>query len=262
MSRKKKVFITFLIIVVISLCIYLGMKTRYSNKINITVLGKNGYVITTIKNNIIIVDGGDSSNTDILKEIIKEHNNLVTAWITTSPEQDRIGALSNIIKDEKSDIQINNILHNLNYEEDWFDKLNLTQQEKEKMKNNIEIITLGKYRERTTEMGRRAEYYFDNFYITPLEINDTNSNEMADQRAILKIDNTFKNVILFNGVDEKNANIFLENDKDQFDVEAILFNGGKETKNEIRQKIENEVRPKIAESENTEENTKSTIEIW
>ena len=58
------------------------------------------------------------------------------------------------------------------------------------------------------------------------------------------------------------TNIFLENDKDQFDVEAILFNGGKETKNEIRQKIENEVRPKIAESENTEENTKSTIEIW
>ena len=100
MSRKKKVFITFLIIVVICLCTYLGMKTRYNNKINVTVLGKNGYVITTIQNNLIIVDGGDSNNVDNLKEIIKEHNNLVTAWITTSPESDRIGALSEIIKNE------------------------------------------------------------------------------------------------------------------------------------------------------------------
>ena len=262
MSRKKKVFITFLIIVVICLCTYLGMKTRFNNKINVTVLGKNGYVITTIQNNLIIVDGGDSNNVDNLKEIIKEHNNLVTAWITTSPESDRIGALSEIIKNENSEIQINNILHNLNYKDEWFNKLNLSEQEKEKMKTNIETITLGKYREQTTEMGRRAEYYFDNFYITPLEINDTNSNELSDQRAILKIDNTFKNVILFNGVDEKNANIFLENDKDQFDVEAILFNGGKETKNEIRQKIEKEVKPKIAENEDTEENSKSALEIW
>lgn len=262
MSRKKKVFITFLIIIVISLCTYLGMKTRYNNKINVTVLGGKGYVITTIKNNIIVVDGGDSSNVNTLKEIIKEHNNLVTAWITTSPELDRIGALTEIIKDENSEIQINNILHNLNYEDEWFNKLNISEDEKIKMKTSVELITLGKYREQTTEMGRRAEYYFDNFYITPLEINDTNSNELADQRAILKIDNTFKNVILFNGVDEKNANIFLENDRDQFDVEAILFNGGKETENEIKQKIEKEIKPKIAENGNTEENSNSTIEIW
>lgn len=261
MSRKKKVFITFLIIVVIGLCTYLGMKTRYNNKINITVLANNGYVITTIKNNIIIVDGGDASNSQKLKEIIKEHNNLVTAWIITSPETDRIGALCEIINDENSNVQINNILHNLVYEEEWFNKLNLAQEEKDKMKNNINSILLGNHREQTVEMGRRAEYYFDNFYITPLEINDTNSNNIEDQRAILKIDNTFKNVILFNGVDEKNAEIFLENDKDQFDCEAILFNGGKETKEPIRQKIEKAVKARILEN-STKENNESTIEVW
>ena len=36
----------------------------------------------------------------------------------------------------------------------------------------------------------------------------------------------------------------------------------KETKNEIRQKIEKEVKPKIAENEDTEENSKSALEIW
>lgn len=262
MSRKKKVFIIFLIIVVVALCTYLGMKTRYNNKIKIDVLGNSGYVITTIKNNIIIVDGGSSNNIEKLKEIIKEHDNLVTAWIITSPETDRIGALCEIINDENSNVQINNILHNLVYEETWFDKLNVSQEEKEKMKTNINSILLGDHREQTVEMGRRAEYYFDNFYVTPLEINDTNSNDIADQRAILKIDNTFKSVILFNGVNEKNANIFLENDKDQFDCESVLFNGGKETEFEIRQKIEKAVKAKKVENDVTEENSESTIEIW
>lgn len=224
MSKIKKVFIVILLIVVIVVCNCLGLYTRYKNRLKITQITSNGcgYIFITKKNNLVIVDGGNKNNTEKLMDIISEHDNLVTAWIVTSPEEDKIGALCEIIRGV-NDIRIHNLLNNLVFEDDWYDNLNISSDEIYKMKQNIDMIYNGRYRESLVQIGRRAQYSFDNFFFTPLELNDTNSKEISDQRIIYKVDNTFKNIILFNDINENMANIFLENDKDQFKNEAIFF---------------------------------------
>ena len=211
MSKIKKVFIVILFIVVIVVCNCLGLYTRYKNRLKITQITSNGcgYIFITKKNNLVIVDGGNKNNTEKLMDIISEHDNLVTAWSVTSPEEDKIGALCEIIRGA-NDIRIHNLLNNLVFEDDWYDNLNISSDEIYKMKQNIDMIYNGRYRE-------------SNFFFTPLELNDTNSKEISDQRIIYKVDNTFKNIILFNDINENMANIFLENDKDQFKNEAIFF---------------------------------------
>lgn len=240
---KKKIFIIFLIIVVIVLCTYSGFKTRYANKIPIIELANgNGYILTTVDNNIIIIDGGSKENKEFINKVISEHDNLVTAWIITSPEEDKIGALASIINDNNPNIKINNLLHSLVYSEEWYDNLNISMDNILEMKENVNTILSGKYRENLVEMGRRALYHFDNFYVTPLEMNDTNSTDISDQRVILKVDNTFKNILMFSNISKKNAEIFIENDKDQFNCEAIFFYGENQ---ETEKLLTNTIKPKV-----------------
>ena len=55
----------------------------------------------TIENSdyFLIIDGGWSENSDIVREVIAAHDNLVNAWIITHPHQDHAGAFNEIMAD-------------------------------------------------------------------------------------------------------------------------------------------------------------------
>lgn len=274
MSKKKKAFLIFIVLVIILVCIFSGLKARERNKIVVTQLAGagegSGYILTTIDNNIVIIDGGNSDNAERLKEIISKHDNLVTAWIITSPEEEKMGAFAEIIKENNSNIRINNILHNLSLVDEDYDILNIEDNEIEKMKDDINSLLLSNYRDSLVEMGKRSVYQFDNFYITPLEIANWESSNIEDKRTILKIDNTFKNILLLNDINEENSNNFIENNKDMFDCEAVMFYGNESSELKIMQYI----KPKIIFTSNkqnyenskfdiiTKEDGEITKEVW
>lgn len=272
MSKKKKAFLIFIVLVIILVCIFSGLKAREKNKIVITqIAGEgSGYILTTIDNNIVIIDGGNSDNAERLKEIISKHDNLVTAWIITSPEEEKMGAFAEIIKENNSNIRINNILHNLSLADEDYDILNIEDNKIAKIKDDINSLLLSNYRDSLVEMGKRSVYQFDNFYITPLEIANWESSNIEDKRTILKIDNTFKNILLLNDINEENSNNFIENNKDMFDCEAVMFYGNESSELKIMQYI----KPKIIFTSNkqnyenskfdiiTKEDGEITKEIW
>lgn len=272
MSKKKKAFLIFIVLVIILVCIFLGLKAREKNKIVITqIAGEgSGYILTTIDNNIVIIDGGNSDNAERLKEIISKHDNLVTAWIITSSEEEKMGAFAEIIKENNSNIRINNILHNLSLVDEDYDILNIEDNKIAKIKDDINSLLLSNYRDSLVEMGKRSVYQFDNFYITPLEIANWESSNIEDKRTILKIDNTFKNILLLNDINEENSNNFIENNKDMFDCEAVMFYGNESSELKIMQYV----KPKIIFTSNkqnyenskfdiiTKEDGEITKEVW
>ena len=272
MSKKKKAFLIFIVLVIILVCIFSGLKAREKNKIVITqIAGEgSGYILTTIDNNIVIIDGGNSDNAERLKEIISKHDNLVTAWIITSPEEEKMGAFAEIIKENNSNIRINNILHNLSLADEDYDILNIEDNKIAKIKDDINSLLLSNYRDSLVEMGKRSVYQFDNFYITPLEIANWESSNIEDKRTILKIDNTFKNILLLNDINEENSNNFIENNKDMFDCEVVMFYGNESSELKIMQYI----KPKIIFTSNkqnyenskfdiiTKEDGEITKEVW
>lgn len=69
----------------------------------ITQYGDEGgyqYMFYTIVDNtgrLVIVDGGFEGNADVVRNVIKQHNNHVTAWIITHPHPDHVGAFNAIM---------------------------------------------------------------------------------------------------------------------------------------------------------------------
>ena len=181
-----------------------------------------------------------------------------------------MGAFAEIIKENNANIRINNILHNLSLVDEDYDILNIEDNEIEKMKDDINAILLSNYRDSLVEMGKRSVYQFDNFYITPLEIANWESSNIEDKRTILKIDNTFKNILLLNDINEENSNNFIENNKDMFDCEAVMFYGNESSELKIMQYV----KPKIIFTSNkqnyenskfdiiTKEDGEITKEVW
>ena len=136
-------------------------------------------------------------------------------------------------------------------------KDNITQEQVEKMKEDIKCLLLRNYRDSLVEMGKRSVYQFDNFYITPLEIANWESSNIEDKRTILKIDNTFKNILLLNDINEENSNNFIENNKDMFDCEAVMFYGNESSELKIMQYI----KPKIIFTSNKQNYENSKFDI-
>lgn len=54
------------------------------------------YTITSDQKDVIIIDGGYTSNADKVKRVIKEYENHVDAWILTHPHPDHLGAFNEI----------------------------------------------------------------------------------------------------------------------------------------------------------------------
>ena len=66
------------------------------------------YTIEDEDNNLIIIDGGWDYEADMVRQVIAEHNNRVSAWIITHPHPDHAGAF-NVIAQNPDGIVIDEI---------------------------------------------------------------------------------------------------------------------------------------------------------
>lgn len=206
---------SLLIIVVTIACIVLGYRTRYVSRLIVTRL-ENGYIIETSEKNIIIIDGGTENDKERLKEIIQtKGNSNVLAWFLTSPQEKNSGALLELMKD--THITISNIYVSLNSKQ-WYKNSDLEQADLEKIENLMDTLYNDQNRNKVVEMQRRAQYQFDNCIVTPLEVKDEN----VLNNVILKLDNTFKNVIFLGDTKmETWENEIKERNQDVSDYDSI-----------------------------------------
>lgn len=273
--KNRKILLIILIIIVTISCIYLGYKTRYNNRLIVTQLAGegNGYVIQTSENNLIVIDGGTQNDATRLKEIIQEKGNSnVTAWFLTLPQGENSGALVKLLNDP--DLTIANVYVSINTIE-WYENLGLEQTDIEEIKDLMNVLFEEKNRNKIIGMPRRGRYKVDNCFITALEVKDEQKleNVISDQTVILKLDNTFKNMIFLGNTGMEKGHYFKENNQDQFNCDSVqISTNGEETANpEIFEKINpkyvmvsGDTVPKYIQAENmyTKSNGEFTLEIW
>lgn len=266
---KKKITIVLFIIVTI-LCIFLGIRTRYVSRLIITQLAVegNGYVLKTSKDNLIIIDGGTENDADILRKIIAENGNNVLAWFITSPISTNTGALNDILENNP-EVRINQIYSSLNTN-DWYSKSNLETDETYHIESLMNLLYNEENANKYVDLQRKGRYAIDNYFVTPLEIRDSESNKISDQTVILKVDNGFKSAIFFGNIGKQESHYFYENNMDQLENDLIqisnnmedsispeLFNSLKADKIMISEDIDFDTDAEIYKND-----TESTVEIW
>lgn len=269
--RKRKILLSLLIVIVTIGCIFLGLKTRYAARLIVTGLAGegNGYVLTTSKNNTIVIDGGTQNDSVRLKQVLKEKaNSNVTAWFLTSPVEENSGALLALLEDDEINIQQIYVSFNTR---DWYGNSEADDATLSKIEVLLDTIYNEKNRDKVVELERRTQYPFDNCMITPLEVKNEEipSRKLADQTVILKVDNTFKNIIFFGNAGEVEKQYFIENDKDQFDCDVVQFSENR--KDELWKYIKPTTiisdkkctaEQAMTQKIDTKENGEFALEIW
>ena len=278
MNKKRKLLVTSLIIIITIVCIFLGNKTRYNNRMIITQLNGegDGYILKTSESNLIIIDGGTKNDVERIKQIINEsEHKRVLAWFITSPEEDKAGALCEILNTE-SDVPIDQIYFSFIDYGEWYQNSKAESDEINNIIDNLNIFFSDKNRGKLIELGRRTMYKFDNLYITALEVKNEqefDNTDIANQNVILRVDNTFKSAVFLGDIGEEKGDYFMKNDQDQFDCNLLqissdnLGNAGNEIFKAIEPEyvlISDDTIPNFVESENvyTKQAKEKTLEIW
>ena len=192
---KKILIICFLIIVTIA-CIFMGINTRKENRIKLTELSGKGYIIETVNNNLIIIDGGNKSDAEALKKILDEKENYtIIGWFLTSIIPEKSGVLCEIINTVDS-INISNIFIE-NIDDRWYENNNFSKEQKLEIENIVNTIKNGKYEDIVTEMVINSEYQMENLYVKPLETKEEHTeNNMLFRKIILQIKNNFQEEVV------------------------------------------------------------------
>jgi len=123
-SKKNKVIKKLCLIlgvIILIWCTYLCAK--YHNGIEFTQLSSQtsrqmmGYILTTNKDTVIVIDGGTEGDSQNLRKHLESSNGNVDYWIITHAHDDHIGAMVELI--ENDNVKIEHIICSLN-PLDWY----------------------------------------------------------------------------------------------------------------------------------------------
>lgn len=225
--KKRKILFSLLIIIVTIGCIVLGYRTRFASRLIVRRL-ENGYILETSEGNMIVIDGDKENDAVTLKNFLQENGKSnILAWFLTSPQEKNSGALLALMQDPE--ITISNIYVDLKTKE-FYKNSALEQTDLEKLENLMDVLYNEENRNKVIQMERRAQYQLDNCFITPLELAD----RQILNHVILKLDNTFKNIIFLGDTSvEEWQSKWEERNQDALDYDSI-------------QTYMDEVNPKIA----------------
>ncbi len=248
MSKKaKKIGIIFLLVLVTILCVALGFKTRYDNRIKIIQFEPQGprqsmgYMLKTNKDKLIMIDGGTKLDKQHVSQKIKENGEEVEYWFITHAHDDHYGALNEILK-ENDDIKINNIIVSLN-DEEWY-KIN-DENRFEDIKEFLSILKREDIAPKVREAILREKISVDNlnFKILKLKSPEIVENAGNNQSMIIKVDNMFKSALFLGDLGVQGEEDFVNNNLDEIKVDAVQMahhgqqGVGKETYEKINPKI-------------------------
>lgn len=90
---------------------------------NQTIAQSLSIVVKNENNELIVFDGGRIEDADFLSQIIKDNGGKVVAWYLTHIHDDHIGALYQILLNQKYDLQIKNLFFNFADFEWYYEKI-------------------------------------------------------------------------------------------------------------------------------------------
>lgn len=244
MNKKlKNVLKVFLFIIITCACIALGFKTRYDAKIKInTIKDINtkesiGYMLKTSENNIVMIDGGNSLDKDMVKDYINANGGKVEYWFITNFKADNIGALNEILTENS--IEVNNIIISLN-SDDWYE-VN-SGEDYVLITSFLENLRKEEIMPKVCNAALRQEFKIDNLNIKVLKVAGVNATEniIDSQTMCLKVDNMFKSVMFLSSLPINMEEDFINNNLDEIEAEGVQTYNNTLT-NEILEKVLPEV---------------------
>ena len=236
---KRKIGIVAIVLFTI-FCIYLGVKTRKDNAINVTQIQTNNqealsYMLKTKNNYIVMIDGGNYEDSEHLEDVLMQNGGVVTHWYITLAHNQNFGALQKII--EKGNIKVENVYISFN-DIEWYKKY-----ESDRVLPILEFLSvMDEKKQNYAEIPANYEIEFDGWYITVLNWKNPEFNgEYAgfNQSMILKINNMYKSVIFMGNSANQAGEFFKDNHLDELKCDAVQVsnNGSQFVNNEIYQKM-------------------------
>jgi hypothetical protein len=117
------------------------------------------YTIEDNKGNLVIIDGGYAGNAELIKTIIRDHNNHISAWVITNLSSPHAGAVYEIIHEYGNQIAIDSI-YIQDYTEEMMDIVYNNQMEWEEgdLEKAEDLIDLIKTSDNVTYVNAGDEY--------------------------------------------------------------------------------------------------------
>lgn len=236
---KRKIGIVAIIIFTI-LCVYLGIKTRKLNAINVTQIQTKdqealSYMLKTKNNYIVMIDGGNYEDSEHLEEVLMQNGGVVSHWYITLAHNQNFGALQKII--EKGNVQVDNVYISFN-EMDWYQKY-----ESDRVLPILEFLSvMDEHNQNYAEIPANYEIQFDDWYISILNWKNPEFNQEYagfNQSMIIKVNNMYRSVIFMGNSADKAAQFFKDNHLDEISCDAVQIsnNGAQFVNNEVYQKM-------------------------
>lgn len=225
MRKKLRLILKILLFVVVTCsCIALGFYSRYTSGIVVTQFETQatrsmGYMLETKEQRLVIVDGGLPENTAHIEETIINKGGIVDAWFVTHIHEDHTGALLEIIKSGK--VQINNIYVSLNSEE-WYLQYEDTNRH-EAIKEFLNTLDQEEIRDKVHDVALREEITIDNLNFKILKIKSPEQTENAgnNQSMVIKVSNNFKSMMFLGDLGEEYEEEFIQSNLDEMEATAV-----------------------------------------
>ncbi len=169
-----------------------------------------GYIIKTINNKLIIIDGGTQKDSENLLKYIKKHNRKVDAWFITHPHIDHMGAFCELLSGNYN-ISVEKVYTSLSSLE-WYKKNNddNTYSEVEEFFN---IIQNEKIKNKIIEVNVNDEIVVDDVKVEILGIKNEEIivNSINNSSIILKTYIKDKSILFLGDSGEESGRKFFKN---------------------------------------------------
>ncbi len=257
MNNKNKVIIAIVLIALTIVGAFVFENTYYGMRITILGVGNlkeqydlnaMGYIITTNKDNIIVVDGGRKTDKSYLLDAINKYTdgtNKIKYWFITHPHDDHVGALAQILEDETANIFIENICYHFN-SYDWY-----IQNDPERSEDEVAFI---KAMETSPKIQNRMDckanqgIITDNLNIQILRVARPDAigteNVGNDSSMVFKVtDNIGKSMLFLGDGFEMTSQDLLENCKNNLPSYAVQM--AHHGQNGVTKEVYMQINPKL-----------------
>ena len=205
MLKRKNVFILILIACLLAGVFYLFAATGFNNFTVYQFPPQSstqmmGYMLKTTGNKIILIDGGTHSDSDYLKEQIKNAGGHVDLWIITHPHSDHIDAVTDVLLDK--DIRVDLLYGSLP------DRSFIEQYEPAYLPSFDDFNKAIQGSKAYKDININDTISIDGLKITFLAINNPElvSNPLNNSSVVFKVSSSSKSILFLGdaGVDEGN----------------------------------------------------------
>ena len=224
---KKNITIKNVLAVLVILIVIITTINIYGNNqknVELTQLKDNGsrqmmgYILKTVNNKLIVIDGGTTEDTNNLKDHIYKEGGVVNYWFITHAHDDHAGAFTQIVDDEN--IKIENIHVSLN-DKEWYEKNDPTRAEFGA--NLIDILNSEKIKNKVHEPNINEEITIDNLNVQILGVKNPEIVENAgnEQSMVIKFQTPQSSLLILGDTGVNSSEKLLNTQKEKLNCDIV-----------------------------------------